>query len=359
MTLRTPATAIAALALAFTAGLAIGDSPLPSANAAVSTLQTDEQNTVSVFAEASPSVVFVETTARRRNPWTMNMSEIPQGSGSGFIWDERGHVVTNFHVVQGASALSIKMQNGTSYPAKIVGVDPSKDLAVLSIEADADVLQPLPRDSTAELTVGQKAIAIGNPFGLDHTLTSGVISALGREIQAVNGRTITGVVQTDAAINPGNSGGPLLDSSGHLIGVNTAIFSPSGASAGIGFAIPAATVERIVPELISEGKIRRPALGVSIVGDHIARRNGVNGVILAAVQPEGAAAEAGLTGLERDNRGTTVMGDVIVGIGEHTVTDSDSLFNALEAHEIGELAVVRVLRDGEETEVTVKLGELD
>lgn len=349
----------AALGFAFSAGMVLGSSALPEATAAVSDLQTDEQNTISVFAAASPSVVFVESTARRRDPWTANIFDVPQGSGSGFVWDDEGHVVTNFHVVQGASALNVKLQDGTSWPAKVVGVDPSKDLAVLAIDAPKRTLSPLPRGLSEELQVGQKVIAIGNPFGLDHTLTSGVISALGREIEAVNGRTIQGVVQTDAAINPGNSGGPLLDSQGRLIGVNTAIFSPSGASAGIGFAIPADTVSRVVPELIEHGKVRRPALGVRVVGDHIARRNGVNGVILGAVDPDGPAGRAGLLGLGQDPRGNTVIGDVIIGIGEHDVTDSDSLFAALEAHEIGDTAVVRVLREGKQTEVRVKLGELD
>ncbi|MCO4745084.1 MAG: trypsin-like peptidase domain-containing protein [Proteobacteria bacterium] len=348
----------AALGLAFSVGLSLGDGATQTATAAVSPLQTDEQNTISVFAAASPSVVFVESTATRRNPWTAKAFEVPQGSGSGFIWDPKGHIVTNFHVVQGASALSVKLQDGTSWPATVVGGDASKDLAVLKIEAPKAALTPLSRGLSSDLRVGQKVIAIGNPFGLDHTLTSGVISALGREIEAVNGRSITGVVQTDAAINPGNSGGPLLNSQGELIGVNTAIYSLSGASAGIGFAIPADTVSRIVPQLISDGRVRRPALGIAILGDHVSRRAGINGVIIRSTDESGPAHAAGLRGLTRASNGGTELGDVIVAVGEHQVTDADSLFAALEAHKIGEATTVTVLRDGERAKVDVDLGEL-
>jgi S1-C subfamily serine protease len=351
--------AASALGLAFLAGAITGEHSLPPASAAVSDLQTDEQNTVAVFAQASPSVVFVESTTRRRDPWTMSTFETPQGSGSGFIWDRDGHIVTNFHVVQGASSLQVKLQDGSAWPARVVGSDPSKDIAVLAIDAPGLDLQPIEQGASAGLLVGQKVIAIGNPFGLDHSLTSGVISALGREIEAGNGRTITGVVQTDAAINPGNSGGPLLDSQGRLIGVNTAIFSPSGASAGIGFAVPVDTVRRIVPELVAHGKVRRAALGVRIIGDHIARRNGIDGVILAAVDPEGPAGAAGLRGLESSRDGTTRIGDVIIGIGDRAIQDSDELFAALEELSIGQTTTVRVLREDAEIQVTVKLGELD
>lgn len=351
--------ALSTLGIAFVAGAISSQASLPAAAAAVSELQSDEQNTISVFATASPSVVFVESTTRRRDPWTMSVFETPQGSGSGFVWDKDGHVVTNFHVIQGASSLQVTLEDGSSWPARVVGADPSKDIAVLSIDVPSGVLEPLPRGASTSLQVGQKVIAIGNPFGLDHSLSTGVISALGREIEAGNGRTITGVVQTDAAINPGNSGGPLLDSQARLIGVNTAIFSPSGASAGIGFAIPVDTVSRIVPEIVEHGRVRRAALGVRVVGDQVARRNGIDGVIVAAVDPDGPAGTAGLRGLQRERDGSTRIGDVIVAIGEHPVTDGDSLFSALESQRIGASTTVRILREGKEIEVRVKLGELD
>lgn len=348
-----------ALGFAFSLGLALGDGATQQATAAVSDLQTDEQNTIAVFAAASPSVVFVESNARRRDPWTRNVFETPRGSGTGFAWDDAGHIVTNFHVVQGASSLVVKLQDGSSIPATVVGSDPSKDLAVLQLASVPDTLVPLSRGGSGDLQVGQKVIAIGNPFGLDHTLTSGVISALGREIQAVNGRTIYGAVQTDAAINPGNSGGPLLDSQGRLIGVNTSIYSPSGASAGIGFAIPAEIVSRIVPMLITDGKVRRPALGIHIVGDHVARRLGVNGVIVRSVSTDSPASEALLMGLQQDSNGDTSIGDVLTALGDYAITDADSLFVALEAHEVGERTVVQVLRDGKTLQLDIELGEFE
>ena len=214
------------------------------------------------------------------------------------------------------------------------------------------------RGQSGALRVGQKVVAIGNPFGLDHSLTSGVISALGREIEAMNGRTIHGVVQTDAAINPGNSGGPLLDSSGHVIGINTAIFSPSGASAGIGFAVPIDTVERIVPQLIEHGRVLRPALGITFVSARIAAQNGIDGVILRSVEPDGPAAVAGLKGLQQSRNGRIELGDVIVGINEMEVRSPDDLLTALEAQTIGQRCTVKIRRDDRELTLDVQLAEI-
>ena len=327
--------------------------------AAVVDLLPDEENTIAVFREVGPSVVFVQSTALRRDLFTMNVFETPQGSGSGFVWDGSGHVVTNFHVVQGASSLTVTLNDGNTYEAKLVGVDPSKDLAVLRIDAPADALHPVRVGASDGLQVGQKVVAIGNPFGLDQSLTTGVISALGREIQAVNGRTITDVVQTDAAINPGNSGGPLLDSKGRLIGVNTAIYSPRWASAGIGFAIPVDTVQRIVPELIAHGRVIRPALGVSYVHDAVAARFDIDGVIVGAVPEGGAAAQAGLVGLGRDSRGRIVLGDVIVAVDGARVRDSDELFTALESHAIGDEVTLTIQRGREQRKVKIRLQGSD
>src|SRR5688572_23466212 len=225
-------------------------------------LSPDEVNNINVFKAASPSVVNITTLAVARDAFSMNVQQVPRGTGTGFVWDERGYIVTNFHVVQEASGARVTLADQTSYRAQLVGVFPDRDLAVLKIDAPRQKLPPLAIGSSKELAVGQKVYAIGNPFGLDQTLTTGVVSALDREIDSVNQRTIRGVVQTDAAISPGNSGGPLLDSAGRMIGVNTAIYSMSGSSAGIGFAIPIDEVNRIVPRLIRDGRMVRPALGV-------------------------------------------------------------------------------------------------
>ena len=248
-------------------------------------LGSDEQQTIRVFEQATRSVVFIANTSIQRDPWSLNMFEVPQGAGTGFVWNRKGHIVTNFHVVYNADAIAVTLANRKEYQARVVGVDPDHDLAVLQIKASPRVLFPLKIGSSHNLRVGQKVLAIGNPFGLDHTLTTGVVSALGRTIKSLTNRTIEGVIQTDAAINPGNSGGPLLDSVGRLIGINTQIVSPSGVFAGIGFAVPVNTVNRIVPDLIQYGKLIRPGLGVSLVADSVAQRAGIEGVMIRKVYP--------------------------------------------------------------------------
>jgi S1-C subfamily serine protease len=246
-------------------------------------LSLEEQATISVFEKATRSVVFIANTAMQRDPWSFNVLEVPQGSGTGFVWDKLGHIVTNFHVVYQADAITVTLSDRNEYKANVIGADPDHDLAVLRIQASESALEPVTLGTSQSLRVGQKVLAIGNPFGLDHTLTTGVVSALGRTIRSMSNRTIEGVIQTDAAINPGNSGGPLLDGKGRLIGINTQIVSPSGAFAGIGFAVPVDTVSRIVPELIKHGKLIRPGLGVSLVPDAMARRWGVQGLIIGKV----------------------------------------------------------------------------
>jgi S1-C subfamily serine protease len=272
---------------------------------------------------------------------TLDVTEIPQGTGSGFVWDQRGHIVTNFHVVQGGDHASVTLNDGSQYPATIVGVAPDKDIAVLHIDAPPSKLLPLPVGQSSTLKVGMKVLAIGNPFGLDQTLTTGVISGLGREIKSVSGRPITDVIQTDASINPGNSGGPLLDSSGRLIGINTAIFSPTGANAGIGFAVPVDTVNAIVPQLLEHGRVVRPGLGISIANDQHAARAGIDGVVIVQVARGGAADKAGIQGAT-SVVGGIIPGDVIVGIDNVAIHKQNDLFKALDAHKVGDVVDVTV-----------------
>jgi len=321
-------------------------------------LLADERNTISVFQEVAPSVVFITSKALRQGFFFTDTYEVPAGSGSGFVWDNQGHVVTNNHVVEDASALTVTLSDNTSYEAEVVGTEPGKDIAVLRIKAPGGKLRPVRVGSSTNLQVGQKVVAIGNPFGLDQTLTTGVVSALGREIKANNGRTIQDVIQTDAAINPGNSGGPLLDSRGQLIGMNTAIISPSGSSAGIGFAVPVSTVNRIVPQLIKFGHVSRPGLGIQVISDASARRAGIEGVIIGEVTRGSAAAKAGLRGVQRTRFGETYVGDVIVGINDKPVRNYGELGDVLEQYKIGETVTVKILRERETRNVRVQLQQV-
>jgi S1-C subfamily serine protease len=321
-------------------------------------LDPDEKKTIALFRQLSPSVVYITTIARRRDVFSLNQFEIPQGSGSGFIWDQDGHIITNFHVLQGASGAKVTLADHSEWDAQLLGVAPDHDLAVLSIEAPARQLPPIPIGTSADLQVGQRVYAIGNPFGLDQTLTTGIISALGREITSVTNRTITGVIQTDAAINPGNSGGPLLDSAGRLIGVNTAIYSSSGANAGIGFAVPVDTVNRIVPQLLRSGQIVRPGVGVRIADDATANRLGVRGVLIIQVDPSSAAAAAGLRGTRRNEQGRLILGDIIVGIDAREVNSVGDLQDALDQHAVGDKVQVAILRDNRRLTVPIVLQAL-
>ena len=305
----------------------------------------DEANNIAVFESASSSVVFVTNTRLRRQRFSFNVMEIPQGSGTGFVWDEKGLIVTNFHVVYGASRITITLQSSKSYDATVVGTAPEKDIALLKIDAPDEELPPLPLGDSGSLAVGRKVLAIGNPFALDTTLTIGVVSALGREIKSITNRTIRNVIQTDAAINPGNSGGPLLDSQGRLVGVNTAIYSPSGASAGIGFAIPVNTLKSIVPQLIEFGRLIRPILGIDTLTDYWARRLRVRGVAVLSVRDGMPADRAGLIGVREDRQGNIHLGDVIIAINEESVTNEDSLLTLLEGYEPGDEVTVTTLRD--------------
>jgi len=322
-------------------------------------LAEDEKSTISLFRAASPSVVHITTLATRQDWFTLDTFQVPEGTGSGFIWDQAGHIVTNFHVIRGAAAAKVTLYDHSSWDARLAGAYADKDLAVLTITAPKEKLRPIVIGSSQDLQVGQKVFAIGNPFGLDQTLTTGIVSALGREIRSVTDRPIRDVIQMDAAINPGNSGGPLLDSAGRLIGVNTAIFSPSGASAGIGFAIPVDEVNRIVPQLVRYGKVIRPGLGVQVAPDQITRRLGLEGVLILGVQPGGPAAKAGLRPTLRDRWGRIKLGDILLAIGSHPTKSVNDYLDALEAHQIGQTVPLTVLRDGRREQATVTLGSAE
>ncbi len=316
-------------------------------------LSAAERETVSIFRSAAPSVVFI--TRMSRSPLSLDATQLKSGSGSGILWDENGHVVTNHHVVDGAASARVTLADRSTYVAKLVGSAPDKDIAVLKIDAPKEKLRALAIGSSERLLVGQHVYAIGNPFGLDHTLSTGVISGLGREIKAQSGHPITGVVQTDAAINPGNSGGPLLDSKGRLIGINTAIYSPSGASAGIGFAVPVDTVKRIVPQLIEHGKIVRPGLGISIAD----RVRGVKGVVVMGVREGSGAEAAGLVATTRDKLGHIQLGDVIVGMDGHMIGNNTDLFRVLDDKKVGDVVELTVDRGGQLRKVKVELTALN
>ena len=322
----------------------------------------DERNTIGVFEAAAPATVFVTQSQLVRNRFTSRVDQIPAGTGTGFVWDLEGHVVTNFHVVAKGDSFAVTMLDGATLSAKLVGGDAKRDIAVLRL----DPAELRGRELTAvrlpsaeqDLVVGQKALAIGNPFGFDHTLTTGVISALEREVAGYGGVTIRNMIQTDASINPGNSGGPLLDSAGQLIGMNTMIFSKSGSSAGIGFALPISTIRRLVPQIIQYGHPRRAGLGIEYVPDSIAARAGIRGVIIEGVVAGGPAARAGLRGLFRSGA-QVKLGDVIVGIDAASVRNYDDLFNALDEHEPGEGVTVKVRRGGEVFAIEAELALLD
>jgi S1-C subfamily serine protease len=318
-------------------------------------LASDEKATIDLFEKCSPSVVYITSLARRPVNF-FEMTEVPQGSGSGFIWDRRGHVVTNFHVILSSESLVVTLSDQSNWKAAVVGAEPDKDLAVLRIGAPEAKLPPILVGTSKDLKVGQKVFAIGNPFGLDETLTTGIVSALGRTIDAVTGRKIQNVIQTDAAINPGNSGGPLLDSAGRLIGVNTQIASPSGASAGIGFAVPVDTVNEVVPQLIAHGRVIRPRLGVTPAPPAILRQLGLAGVLVGSVQEGSGAAKAGLRATRREADGTFVLGDVIVGVAGKKVESYDDLISILEKQTIGDSVPVKILRDEREQTVPVTLS---
>ena len=308
-------------------------------------LAEDEKSTIELYNQSRQGVVNITTLANRKTGINLNIQQMPEGTGSGFVWDDAGHIVTNFHVIQNADAAQITFADQSVFQARLVGYFADKDLAVLKVDAPKGKLKPLPLGRSDDLQVGQKVYAIGNPFGLDQTLTTGIISALGREIDSVNKRPIKNVIQSDAAINPGNSGGPLLDSAGLLIGVNTAIYSTSGVSAGIGFAIPVDEVNRVVPELIKHGKVTKPGLGVTLAPDNMSRQWVPEGVVVLDVLPEGAAAKVGIRGSSRKKTGNIVLGDIIKSVDDKQIKVLKDLYSVLDAKKVGDVVKVLILRE--------------
>ena len=331
----------------------------PRVIAARGDLAGDEAATIELFERSKDAVVFISVTQRVVDPWSRNMFSLPRGTGSGFVWDQHGHVVTNNHVILGASEARVRLNDGRDYGASLVGASPAHDIAVLRIRVPERPPTPLPIGTSAELKVGQKVFAIGNPFGLDWSLTSGIVSALNRSLPAEDGRSvIEELIQTDAAINPGNSGGPLLDSAGRVIGINTAIFSPSGAYAGVGFAVPVDTVNRVVPQLIAKGKYTRPVLGIQAdeqLNQIIARRLGVKGVAVIGVERGSAADEAGLRGAKIEPDGGIVPGDIILAVDGREVDTVAKLVARLDEKKAGEAVKLTLLRGGQKTELAATL----
>ena len=319
-------------------------------------LAADEQSNIELFRKASPCVVHIKTLTHRRDPFSMNVLEIPEGTGTGFIYDDAGHIVTNYHVIRSAQAAKVRLADQSTWDAKLVGYEANKDLAVLKIEAPADRLRKIDIGESANLQVGQKVFAIGCPFGLDQTLTTGVISGLGREIESIGGLPIEGVIQTDAAINPGNSGGPLLDSAGRLIGVNTMIVSPSGAYSGVGFAVPVDIVNQVVPELIQHGRVEHAVLGLRLFDDQVSRRLGISdGALVRDVFQNGGAAAAGIRPTYEDEEGNIQLGDVLIEVGGRKIKSTIDLLKALDGPKPGESIRVTLLRDSRLQTVDVLL----
>lgn len=319
-------------------------------------LTKEEQRSIEIFQRNSLSVVFITNLQNQQDFFSMNVYQRPRGTGTGFVWDQAGHIVTNFHVIRGANAIRVRLYDHSTWPATVVGAEQSKDLAVLRIRAPRSKLRPIRLGRSANLQVGQQVYAIGNPFGLDRTLTTGVVSALNREIRSLIGTPIQGVIQTDAAINPGNSGGPLLDSSGRLIGVNTAIYSPSRANAGIGFAVPVDTISQVIPSLIKHGRLLRPRLGISVIqNSNIVAQLGKSGVMIARVTPQGPAARAGLRGVSETQDGELILGDIIVAIDGVRIKDFNELLVYLEKKRVGNVVSLLIERYGRRFKRNIRL----
>lgn len=320
-------------------------------------LAADEKSTIELFERSRDSVVYISTSERVMDFWSRNIFTIPRGTGSGFIWDNQGHVVTNYHVIAGASEARVRLSDGKEYRASLVGASPLHDLAVLRISTGFKG-HSLPVGSSANLKVGQKVFAIGNPFGLDWTLTTGIVSALDRSLKEETGNVIEHLIQTDAAINPGNSGGPLLDSAGRLIGINTAIYSPSGASAGVGFAVPVDTVNRVVPQLIGKGSYARPSLGIQTdqdLNEAITAQLGIKGVVVLKVASGSSAAKAGLKGSILNRDGTLTPGDIILAVQGKQVDSTAKLLARLDDFSIGETVSLTILRNGQQLQRSIRL----
>jgi S1-C subfamily serine protease len=309
-----------------------------------------------IYRKVSPSVVSVANNALvRRGFFSFQVYQVEQGSGSGFVWDKEGHIVSNYHVVHKASTITVTFPNGKSFEATVTGVAPDYDLAVLKIQAPPELLRPVEMEKECRLEVGRQVYAIGNPFGLDTTMTTGIISALGRTITSMTERSIHNVIQTDAAINPGNSGGPLLNECGMVIGINTAIISPSGAHAGIGFALPAETMIRVVPQLIQYGYVTRAGLGMQFLPDHMTIAAGVKGVAVYAVYDGTPAARAGMEGMKMSRRGELIFGDIITAVNAVPVETIEDLQAVLDPLSPGDAVALRLRKEGKVRDLKVAL----
>lgn len=351
---------LAVWALSGTAASAQAGSPAipapPLTGEPANALLAAEAATIDLFEAASRSVVCIRTFSRHVEKPAGAVHELPLGAGSGFVWDRQGHVVTNFHVVEEAEQVEVALADHTHWRARLVGIAPEKDLAVLKIDAPAEKLEPLAIADSTRVRVGQTVLAVGNPFGFDHTLTTGIVSALGRTVDSPSGVRIHDVIQTDAAINPGNSGGPLIDSHGRLVGVNTAIYGTSGSSAGVGFAIPAAVVARAVPQLVRHGRIVRPSLGFELAPDALAEALGLTGALVLTVDDGSEAARLGVTGTQRKALGAWVAGDLIEAVEGRAIRSSGELLDRLEGKQVGETVTLDLYRGGERRTIALVLA---
>lgn len=325
-----------------------------------------EKNTINVYQQNVNSVVNITNIRKVKRGFIFDYmsTEVPAGAGSGFVWDKDGHIVTNYHVVEDGDKFTVTFHNDKKqYKAKLVGVEPLKDLAVLKLEEKPNNIAPIITGNSKDLVIGQKAMALGNPFGLDHTITAGIISATGRSIKGIGGVSIANMIQTDTSINPGNSGGPLLDSTGKVIGVNTMIYSQSGSSAGVGFAVPIDTVKRIVPELIKHGKIVRPGFRIGVLPEPYRDRFGIKkGIVITYVDEDGPAGKAGIKGMTRDEYGRPYVGDILVKVDGKEVNNFDEIYNVLENYKVGDEVEIEYIRDDKIKKTKMKLattGDID
>lgn len=324
----------------------------------LSALTEDERNTIDVVKKSANSVVFI-TNIKRVQGFFYQEQQVARGTGSGFVWDNKGHIVTNYHVIEDGDLFTVTLPDQRQLRARLVGIEEKKDIAVLQIQGDLKDLQPLNAGVSKTLLVGQKVVAIGNPFGFDHTVTTGIVSALGRQMMGIGGVTIRDMIQTDASINPGNSGGPLLNSDGELIGMNTMIYSRTGTSSGIGFAVPVDTIKGIVPQIIKYGKVIRPGLGITLLPDRYAGNLDIEGVVVVEVLPDSHAYRAGIKGVARDRYGELYIQDVIVGIDDHKITSYDDLYNALDHYRVGDTVTITLMRHGEKRKIRFTLERID
>lgn len=318
----------------------------------------DEQNTIEIVRQTTHSVVFI-TNIQYVKDLFFSEEKVARGSGSGFVWDGNGHIVTNYHVIEDGDIFVVAMPDQKQRRARLVGKEINKDIAVLKIEGDLKKTHPITIGSSGNLVVGQKVIAIGNPFGFDHSVTTGIVSALGRQIVGIGNVTIRNMIQTDASINPGNSGGPLLNSSGELIGMNTMIYSRTGTSAGIGFAVPVDIIKKIVPQIIRFGKVIRPGIGVSLLTDAYASRLHIKGAVIMEVEPGSPAFKAGLRGLGRNQTGQFYIRDVIIGLDDIPINSYDDLYNALDNYRVNDRVTLTVKRDKKTRKVNIRLEKID